>query len=233
MDAVSDRDFVAELLFAISMIGVHLSRLSEDVILWASAEFGFVTLSDAHTTGSSLMPQKKNPDVAELTRGKSARLIGNLMSLLTLIKGLPMTYNRDLQEDKEPLFDSIDTISLALEVFAEMVSGMDVNRAKTEAAASDPMLLATDLADYLVNHGVPFRQAHEVIGKLVAYSIAEKKAFGEMSLAEFQTFSAAFEADVMACLNLKTALEARKGIGAPSPQNVASQLARWRKVLSV
>jgi len=233
MDAVSDRDFVAELLFTISMIGVHLSRLSEDVILWASAEFGFVTLSDAHTTGSSLMPQKKNPDVAELTRGKSARLIGNLMSLLTLIKGLPMTYNRDLQEDKEPLFDSIDTISLALEVFAEMVSGMDVNRAKTEAAASDPMLLATDLADYLVNHGVPFRQAHEVIGKLVAYSIAEKKAFGEMSLAEFQTFSAAFEADVMACLNLKTALEARKGIGAPSPQNVASQLARWRKVLSV
>jgi len=233
MDAVSDRDFVAELLFTISMIGVHLSRLSEDVILWASAEFGFVTLSDAHTTGSSLMPQKKNPDVAELTRGKSARLIGNLMSLLTLIKGLPMTYNRDLQEDKEPLFDSIDTISLALEVFAEMVSGMDVNRAKTEAAASDPMLLATDLADYLVNHGVPFRQAHEVIGKLVAYSIAEKKAFGEISLAEFQTFSAAFEADVMACLNLKTALEARKGIGAPSPQNVASQLARWRKVLSV
>lgn len=232
MDAVSDRDFVAELLFAISMIGVHLSRLSEDVILWASAEFAFVTLSDAHTTGSSLMPQKKNPDVAELTRGKSARLIGNLMSLLTLIKGLPMTYNRDLQEDKEPLFDSIDTVSLALEVFTEMVSGMDVNRAKTEAAASDPMLLATDLADYLVNHGVPFRQAHEVIGKLVAYSIAEKKAFGDMSLAEFQTFSKAFEADVMACLNLKTALEARKGIGAPSPQNVAHQLARWRKALS-
>jgi argininosuccinate lyase len=232
MDAVSDRDFVAELLFAIAMTGVHLSRLSEDVILWASAEFAFVTLSDAHTTGSSLMPQKKNPDVAELTRGKSARLIGNLMSLLTLIKGLPMTYNRDLQEDKEPLFDSIDTLSLALEVFTEMVSGMDVNRAKTEAAASDPMLLATDLADYLVNHGVPFRQAHEVIGKLVAYSIAEKKAFGDMSLAEFQKFSPAFEADVMACLNLKTALEARKGIGAPSPQNVANQLARWRKALS-
>jgi argininosuccinate lyase len=232
MDAVSDRDFVAELLFAISLTGVHLSRLSEDVILWASAEFGFVTLSDAHTTGSSLMPQKKNPDVAELTRGKSARLIGNLMSLLTLIKGLPMTYNRDLQEDKEPLFDSIDTISLALEVFTEMVSGMDVNRAKTTAAASDPMLLATDLADYLVNHGVPFRQAHEVIGKLVAYSIQGKKAFGEMTLAEFQKFSTAFEADVMACLNLETALQARKGIGAPSPQNVKAQLARWRAALN-
>jgi len=232
MDAVSDRDFIAELLFAISLCGVHLSRLSEDVILWASAEFGFVTLSDAHTTGSSLMPQKKNPDVAELTRGKSARLIGNLMSILTLLKGLPMTYNRDLQEDKEPLFDSIDTIGLALEVFTEMVSGMDVNRAKTTAAASDPMLLATDLADYLVNHGVPFRQAHEVIGKLVAYSIQEKKAFGEMTLAEFQKFSPAFEADVTNCLNLETAMHARKGIGAPSPDNVKAQLARWRKALT-
>ncbi len=232
MDAVSDRDFIAELLFGISLIGVHLSRLSEDVILWASAEFGFVTLSDAHTTGSSLMPQKKNPDVAELTRGKSARLIGNLMSILTLLKGLPMTYNRDLQEDKEPLFDSIDTIGLALEVFTEMVSGMDVNRSKTTAAASDPMLLATDLADYLVNHGVPFRQAHEVIGKLVAYSIQEKKAFGEMTLAEFQKFSPAFEADVTACLNLETALQARKGIGAPSPANVKTQLDYWRGVLT-
>lgn len=232
MDAVSDRDFVAELLFTISLQGVHLSRLSEDVILWASAEFGFVTLSDAHTTGSSLMPQKKNPDVAELTRGKSARLIGNLMSILTLLKGLPMTYNRDLQEDKEPLFDSIDTISLALEVFTEMISGMDVNRLKTLAAASDPMLLATDLADYLVNHGVPFRQAHEVIGKLVAYSIEQKRGFGEMTLAEFQQFSPAFEADVTACLNLETALAARKGIGAPSPQNVKAQLARWRTTLN-
>ena len=232
MDAVSDRDFVAELLFAISLQGVHLSRLSEDVILWASAEFGFVTLSDAHTTGSSLMPQKKNPDVAELTRGKSARLIGNLMSILTLLKGLPMTYNRDLQEDKEPLFDSIDTVSIALEVFTDMICGMDVNRAKTTAAASDPMLLATDLADYLVNHGVPFRQAHEVIGKLVAYSIEQKRGFGEMKLDEFQKFSSAFEADVTACLNLETAMVARKGIGAPSPQNVKTQLARWRAALN-
>jgi len=232
MDAVSDRDFVAELLFGISLQGVHLSRLSEDVILWASAEFGFVTLTDAHTTGSSLMPQKKNPDVAELTRGKSARLIGNLMSILTLLKGLPMTYNRDLQEDKEPLFDSIDTISIALEVFTEMICGMDVNRAKTTAAASDPMLLATDLADYLVNHGVPFRQAHEVIGKLVAYSIEQKRGFGEMKLEQFQKFSPAFEADVMGCLNLETAMVARKGIGAPSPQNVKTQLARWRAALN-
>ena len=169
MDAISDRDFVAELLFAIALAGTHMSRLSEDVILWASAEFGFVSLSDAHTTGSSLMPQKKNPDVAELTRGKTGRLYGNLMSLLTLLKGLPMTYNRDLQEDKEPLFDSIDTIRMALEVFAEMVAAMKVNEAVTLKAASDPFLLATDLADYLVKKGVPFRNAHEVIGQLTAH----------------------------------------------------------------
>jgi argininosuccinate lyase len=152
--------------------------------------------------------------------------------MLTVLKGLPLAYNKDFQEDKECLFDSIDTISLALEVFTEMISGMDVNRPKTLAAASDPMLLATDLADYLVNHGVPFRQAHEVIGKLVAYSIEQKRGFGEMTLEEFQQFSPAFEADVTACLNLETALAARKGIGAPSPQNVKAQLARWRTALN-
>jgi argininosuccinate lyase len=232
MDAVSDRDFAVEVIFAIALCGVHLSRLSEDVILWCSAEFGFVTLSDAHTTGSSLMPQKKNPDVAELTRGKSGRLIGNLMALLTLLKGLPMTYNRDMQEDKEPLFDSIDTIKAALAVFAEMIAGMEVNDARTRAATSDPMLLATDLADYLVNHGVPFRSAHEVIGKLVAHSLAEKVAFADIPLAKYQEFSPAFEADLFACLNLETALAARKGIGAPSPQNVAAQIERWKEALS-
>jgi argininosuccinate lyase len=232
MDAVSDRDFAAEVLFSIALCGVHLSRLSEDVILWCSAEFGFITLSDAHTTGSSLMPQKKNPDVAELTRGKSGRLIGNLMALLTLLKGLPMTYNRDMQEDKEPLFDSIDTIKAALAVFAEMMAGMEVNETRTRAATSDPMLLATDLADYLVNHGVPFRSAHEVIGKLVAHSIAEKVAFADIPLAKYQEFSSAFESDLFACLNLETALAARKGIGAPSPHNVTAQIARWKGALS-
>jgi argininosuccinate lyase len=232
MDAVSDRDFAAEVLFSIALCGVHLSRLSEDVILWCSAEFGFITLSDAHTTGSSLMPQKKNPDVAELTRGKSGRLVGNLMALLTLLKGLPMTYNRDMQEDKEPLFDSIDTIKAALAVFAEMIAGMEVNETRTRAATSDPMLLATDLADYLVNHGVPFRSAHEVIGKLVAHSLSEKVAFADIPLAKYQEFSPAFEADLFTCLNLETALAARKGIGAPSPQNVAAQIARWKGALS-
>jgi argininosuccinate lyase len=232
MDAVSDRDFIAEILFAISLCGVHLSRLSEDIILWCSAEFGFVTLSDAHTTGSSLMPQKKNPDVAELTRGKTGRLIGNLISLLTLLKGLPMTYNRDLQEDKEPLFDSIDTLHTTLEVVAEMISGMEVNATRTAAATADPLLLATDLADYLVKHSVPFRQAHEVIGKLVAFSLEQQRGFAQLTLAEYQQFSPAFEQDLFDCLTVKTALKARQGIGAPSPQNIALQLQRWRSQLS-
>jgi argininosuccinate lyase len=232
MDAVSDRDFAVETVFAIALCGVHLSRLSEDVILWCSAEFGFVTLSDAHTTGSSLMPQKKNPDVAELTRGKSGRLVGNLMALLTLLKGLPMTYNRDMQEDKEPLFDSLDTIQAALDVFAEMIAGMEVNAERTRAATADPMLLATDLADYLVKHGVPFRQAHEVIGKLVAHSLTEGVAFADIPLATYREFSPAFEADLFDCLNLETALAARQAVGAPSPANVAAQLARWKEALS-
>ncbi len=232
MDAVSDRDFIAELLFTIALTGVHLTRFSEDVILWASAEFGFITLSDAHTTGSSLMPQKKNPDVAELTRGKSGRLVGNLMTLLTTLKGLPMTYNRDLQEDKEPLFDSIDTLGLALEVLAEMVSGMEVNRARTSAAAGDPMLLATDLADYLVLRGVPFRQAHEVIGKLVAHCVSGGCTFLDLTLADYQRFSPVFEEGVFNVLKMDVALAARQGIGAPSPRNVASRLEHWRKALS-
>jgi argininosuccinate lyase len=231
MDAVSDRDFIAEILFAIALCGVHLSRLSEDIILWVSAEFGFITLSDAHTTGSSLMPQKKNPDVAELTRGKTGRLLGNLVSLLTTLKGLPMTYNRDLQEDKERLFDSVDTIQLALEVFAEMIDGMKPKAEAMRAAASDPFLLATDLADYLVLRGVPFRSAHEVIGKLTAYSLKTKIRFPDLTLDEYRQFSTVFAADVFEVLNLKTALAARQGIGAPSPQRVKAELASWKKRL--
>ena len=231
MDAVSDRDFIAELLFDIALIGTHLSRLSEDVILWASAEFGFLELSDAHTTGSSLMPQKKNPDVAEITRGKTGRLTGNLVSLLTTLKGLPMTYNRDLQEDKEPLFDSIETIKMALEVFAEMMAAARVNEERTREAASDPFLLATDLADYLVLKGVPFRQAHEIIGQLTAHSLETETPFTEMTLEEFRQHSDAFEADVSKVLVLETALKARRAVGAPSPANVARQLGRWEKRL--
>ena len=231
MDAVSDRDFIAEILFTTALIGTHLSRLSEDVILWASAEFGFVTLSDAHTTGSSLMPQKKNPDVAELTRGKSGRLYGNLMAILTTLKGLPMTYNRDLQEDKEPLFDSLDTASAALEVFAEMIGAMHVNESTTAAAAADPFLLATDIADYLVLRGVPFRQAHEVVGKLTAHSLETATRFQDIDLATYQKFSEAFDGSVYNVFDLRTALKARTATGAPSPANVKRQIARWRRRL--
>lgn len=232
MDAVSDRDFIAELLFAFALCGIHLSRLSEDIILWVSAEFGFISLSDAHTTGSSLMPQKKNPDVAELTRGKSGRLLGNLVSLLTTLKGLPMTYNRDLQEDKERLFDSVDTLSLALEVFAEMIDGLQVKPKAMRRAASDPFLLATDLADYLVLRGLPFRQAHEVIGKLTAHSLKTGIGFPDLALADYQKFSRLFQDDVFSVLNLETALKARLGIGAPSPQRVANELSSWNKRLN-
>ncbi len=232
MDAVSDRDFMAEILFAIALCGVHLSRLAEDLILWASAEFAFVTLDDAHTTGSSLMPQKKNPDVAELTRGKAGRLIGNLMSLLTTLKGLPMTYNRDLQEDKERLFDSIDTVKMALAVNAEMIGAMRVNGDACLRAASDPFLLATDLADYLVKKGLPFRQAHDVIGKLTALSLSEKKPFGEITLEEYQALSPLFESDLYDVLHIGTALKARQAEGAPSPKNVARELRRWQKQLA-
>ncbi len=233
MDAVSDRDFMAELLFALALLGTHLSRLSEDVILWVSAEFDFLSLSDAHTTGSSLMPQKKNPDAAELTRGKTGRLYGNLMALLTTLKGLPMTYNRDLQEDKERLFDSFDTAEICLDIYAEMMAQASVNEASMREAAADPFLLATDLADYLVQRGVPFRQAHDVIGKLTAYSLSEKKSFNDMTLEEYQRFSDAFEASVFQTLDLQTALAARQAIGAPSPLRVNEELNRWSTQLGM
>ena len=228
MDAVSDRDFAVELLSALALVAMHLSRLSEDVILWASSEFKFITISDAFTTGSSLMPQKKNPDVAELTRGKAGRVYGNLVSLLTTLKGLPMTYNRDMQEDKEPVFDSIDTVKAALAVFAAMLGGITANTEICAEAVSDPNLLATDLADYLVNHGVPFRKAHEVIGKAVALCAERGCELPGLSLADYQSLSKAFEADVFEMLRVEKSMAARQAVGAPSPQNVAGQLARWR-----
>jgi len=232
MDSVSDRDFIAEILFILALLGIHLSRLSEDLILWASAEFGFVELSDAHTTGSSLMPQKKNPDMAELTRGKTGRLLGNLVSLLTTLKGLPMTYNRDLQEDKEPLFDSIETAKLVLSVFAEMMGGMKVREKRTAEAAADPFLLATDVADYLVVRGVPFREAHEIVGQLTAFAVREARDFPGLTLEEFRRFSEAFQEDVFEVFDVNRALQARRTTGAPSPENVAREVERWESLLN-
>ena len=225
MDAISDRDYIAELLFDFSLCGAHLSRLSEDLILWCSSEFSFATLSDAHTTGSSLMPQKKNPDVCEITRGKSGRLYGNLVAILTAIKGLPLTYNRDLQEDKEPLFDSIDTLTMALEVNTEMIAAMEINVETCEAAASDPMLLATDLADWLVKEGVPFRSAHELVGKAVAASVTSRTPLDELDLTQVDV---AFTEDASKVFSLKKALAARTNPGAPSIENVKAQIARWK-----
>ena len=232
MDAVSDRDFAVELLADLALVAIHLSRLSEDLILWASSEFQFVSISDAFTTGSSLMPQKKNPDVAELTRGKTGRVIGNLVALLTTLKGLPMTYNRDMQEDKEPVFDSIDTIKSALAVFTAMLGGITANPAACAQAVADPMLLATDLADYLVNHGVPFRQAHEVIGKAVALCGQKHCQLPQLTLADYQSLSPVFTAEVFTLLSVEKSMNARQAVGAPSPANVASQLNRWKTLLA-
>ena len=228
MDAISDRDYMAEFLFDMALVGTHLSRLSEDLILWCSSEFGFATLSDAHTTGSSLMPQKKNPDVCELTRGKTGRLYGNLVALLTAAKGLPLTYNRDLQEDKEPLFDSIDTLKLALKVNTEMIADMTINVDTCEAAASDPLLLATDLADYLVKNGVPFRQAHELVGQAVAVSVESGTPLDQLDLTKI---SEHYGVDAKDVFDLQTALAARTNPGAPSIENVRREVARWSEGL--
>ena len=232
MDAIADRDYIMETLFDLSIIGTHLSRLSEDLVLWSSSEFGYCTLSDAHTTGSSLMPQKKNPDVCELTRGKSGRLYGNLVSVMVAVKGLPLTYNRDLQEDKEPLFDSFETVSLALRVNAEMVAAMRINRDRCAAAVSDPLLLATDLADYLVRRGVPFRKAHELVGKAVAVSVGTCTALNELSLDQFKEISPEYGEDVHEVFNLDRAFSLRTNPGAPSADNTARRLAYWQEQLA-
>ena len=228
MDAVADRDFACELLSGLAILGMHISRMSEDIILWASAEFGFLELSDRHTTGSSLMPQKKNPDIAELARGKTGRLFGNLIALLTTMKGLPLTYNRDMQEDKEGVFDSVDTVLATLAIFAEMLDAASLREEKARSAASDPLLLATDLADRLVEGGVPFRQAHEIVGKLVARAQEVGVALDKLAPEEFLAASPLLTPEVVRrTFDLESALKARRAPGAPSPDNVTRELARW------
>lgn len=232
MDAVADRDFACEVLADIAILGMHISRLSEDVILWASAEFGFIELSDRHTTGSSLMPQKKNPDIAELARGRTGRLYGNLMSLLTVMKGLPLTYNRDMQEDKEAVFDSVTSASQTLTIFAEMFDAASLREECALAAASDPLLLATDLADRLVEGGVPFRKAHEIVGGLVAVAQETKTPLHKLDAAEFSAASPVLTSDIVkATFDLRAALAARGTTGAPSPENIQRELDRWREQL--
>jgi argininosuccinate lyase len=233
IDAVSDRDFACELLSALAILGMHLSRLSEDVVLWSSTEFGYLELSDRHTTGSSLMPQKKNPDVAELTRGKTGRLYGNLISLLTTMKGLPLAYNRDMQEDKEAIFDSVDTAKAALQIFAEMMEGASFREDVMARAAADPNLLATDLADRLVLAGVPFRQAHEIVGKLVSLAAQRNVSLAELDPDVFMDAAPVLTPQVVReVFRVDNALAARRASGAPSSENVAQRLAYWKRVLA-
>jgi len=232
MDAVSDRDFVVEFCAAAALLAVHLSRLAEDLILWASSEFHFIRINDAYTTGSSLMPQKKNPDVAELARGKSGRVIGNLVSLLTVLKGLPMTYNRDLQEDKESLFDSADTVRSTTSLMAGMLRNTCFIPESCRRAASDPQLLATDLADALVRKNVPFRQAHHLVGDLVA--LAEKKGvpLNRLALDQLQSVSPHFDAATLDLFDLDRSMTRKELPGAPGPREVRQRVARWQRKLS-
>lgn len=225
IDAVSDRDFVAEALFILSMIGIHLSRMGEEWCLWSTNEFGWAKLDDAYATGSSIMPQKKNPDIAELARGKAGRLIGNLTGVLVMLKGLPFAYNRDLQEDKEPFFDSIDTLILVLPAVTGMVATTTFNRDKMNAAASTGFSLATEIADFLVRAGIPFAQAHEAAGKCVHLCEETNRELHELTDAEFRAINASLTPDVRAVLTVDGALASRTSFGGTAPKNVESQIA--------
>jgi len=230
LDAVSDRDFVVEYEAAASICMMHISRLAEEVILWSSSEFSFIELDDAYTTGSSIMPQKKNPDVAELARGKTGRIYGRLMALLTVMKALPLAYNRDLQEDKEGFFETIDTLLLTLEVFTGMVATLEVKRGSMEHAVKQGYLLATDLADYLVKKGETFRKAHDVVARLVSYAIKKNKSFAELSLTEYRNFSLLFGEDVY-LITAESSIAARDVIGGTAPKQVARALAAAKKIV--
>jgi len=228
MDAVADRDFAAEFCFVAALIGVHLSRLGEEIVLWSSQEFGWIEIDDAYATGSSIMPQKKNPDVAELARGKAGRLIGGLTGLLTTLKGLPLTYNRDLQEDKEPVFDAVDTLLLVLPAMAGLIATIRVNPDRLRRGASTGFTLATDLAEYLVLRGVPFREAHEVVGHLVVWCQVHDCDLADVTDADLAKVSEHLTPDVRQVLTVEGALAARKGYGGTAPDRVAEQITALR-----
>lgn len=231
MDSVADRDVFVEFATAAALVGTHISRLAEDLILWASSEFDFLSLPDAFCTGSSLMPQKKNPDACEILRGKAARLQGNLMTLLTLTKGLPLTYNRDLQDDKPPIFDSFDQTVMSLEVVAGTLAGAEFKKEKCAAAVADPALLATDLADYLVEAGVPFREAHHVVGAVVKLAESTQTPLNELPHVAVAKIHPALKPDWVKVFDLQRAGIRRQGTGMPGPQQVKRQLARWHRRL--
>jgi len=231
MDAVSDRDFILEYEATAAICMMHLSRMAEEIVLWSSAEFGFIELDDAYSTGSSIMPQKKNPDVAELARGKTGRIYGNLVALLTTMKGLPLAYNRDMQEDKEGLFDTADTLQSTLEVFAGMVKTIKVDEGNTRGALERGYVLATDLADYLVKKGAAFRTAHEIVGKLVNYAVGKGKTLADLDMKEYKKFSPLFGGDVRS-ITIETSLAARNVAGSTAPAQVKKTLAGARRIIT-
>ena len=232
LDGVSDRDFCAELMSGLSILMVHLSRFSEEIILWSSWEFKFIELSDAYTTGSSIMPQKKNPDMAELVRGKAGRVFGDLMGLLTTLKGLPLAYNKDMQEDKESIFDAVDTVKMCLQVFAPMIATMTANTANMKRAAQTGFINATDLADYLVKKGLPFRSAYKISGQLVALCIQKGTVLEELPLAVYKEYSDLFDADLYQDIDLVTCVEKRISEGGTSTASVNAQIKYVREVLA-
>ena len=231
LDAVSDRDFIIEFTAHAALAMIHLSRVSEELVLWSSDAFGFVDLGDQFCTGSSIMPQKKNPDVAELTRGKSGRVCGDLMSLLMLMKGQPLAYNRDNQEDKEPLFDTVDTLQLCLGVFSAMFPGVKFNRDRMKAVAEKGYSTATDLADYLARKNIPFRDAHEIVGKVVGYAVEQSVALPDIALSQLQKYCAVIEQDVYDVLDLQGSVNARDHVGGTAPKRVRQAAAAARKLL--
>ncbi|HIE71196.1 MAG TPA: argininosuccinate lyase, partial [Planctomycetes bacterium] len=231
MDAVSDRDYIVEFCAVAALLAMHQSRLCEDLVLWSTAEFGFIEIGDAYTTGSSLMPHKKNPDICELVRGKTGRVTGNLVSVLTILKGLPLTYNSDLQEDKERLFDTSDTVRATVRILAAMLRDTEVNTDACSAAASDPNLLATDLVDWLVEQGTPFRKAHHVVGAVVALAERKGKPLNELTAAELKKADKRLTQDALKVFNLKAALDRRTATGSPGTKEIKRRLAYWHKFL--
>ena len=232
IDAVADRDYLVELLADLSLLMTHISRFAEEIVLWCSWEFGYIRLSDDFTTGSSIMPQKKNPDIAELARGKTGRVYGDLMALLTVFKGLPLAYNKDMQEDKESAFDAMDTVAGCINVFTPMVASIEANADKMLAAAKDGFINATDLADYLAQKGVPFRTAYHTVGKIVAYCVANGKTLEDMRLEEYRSFDLHFAEDVYQTINLENCVRRRISQGGTSPQSVRSQIEYIRAKLN-
>jgi len=224
MDSVSNRDFIIEFLNAASINMMHLSRLSEDFILWSSREFNFIELPDSFCTGSSLMPQKKNPDVLELIRGKTGRVYGNLIALLTIMKSLPLAYNRDMQEDKEPLFDTVDTLKSSLSIYARLLKKIKINKKEMLKAVSEDFITATDMADYLVSKGLPFRKSHVIVGKIVNHCLKKGLLFKDLSLRELKNFSKLFEKDIKKVLLVENSIMNKEAVGGTSKRNVLKRI---------